>query len=242
MSMGFLEGQVIANATGVATTPAFTNTFALGQLVVVTINYSGGANATTSVVDNASVSNTYTAIPGASVANGATLFQAVYYAVITTAKASPTVTVNYNSASTNAGVVVQYFNGFIGTPTLDQSASSANTTSTTVTSGASGTTAEPTELIIGIGAYHAGTTTFTLGSGYTNLTQLNSSADTVAAALESKLVSFTNTQTATFTLGTTNINIGGVITFYDPSATSLPHVKFNNSTLRPHLFSPGLAR
>jgi hypothetical protein len=241
MSMAFVEGQVIANATGVATTPAFTNTFALGQLVVVTVNFSGGTNPTTSVTDNASTPNTYTLISGASIANGATLYQAVYYAVITTAKASPTVTVNYSSASNNAGVVVQYFNGFVGTPTLDQSGSSANTTSTTVTSGASSGTTQNNELVIGMGVYHAGTTTFTLGAGYTNLTQLNNSTDTVGVAMESNLVATMNAQTATFTLGTTNVNIGGVLTFYDTSIANV-HVKFNNSGMRPYGFSPGIAR
>lgn len=218
MALAFVEGQSAANGTGVATTPAFTNTFALGQLVVVTIMFDGGANAVTSVVDNASTSNTYTLISGASVGNGTTLYQAVYYAVITHSKASPTVTVNFNSAATNAGAVVQYFNGFVGTPTLDKSHSSLNTTSTTVTSGASTATTYPIELVIGSGTYAGTATTFSLGTGYTNLTQLNNSTDTVYAAMESLLTSTTGAQTATFTLAVTKVNAGGVVTFYDPSA------------------------
>jgi hypothetical protein len=39
MALAFVEGKAVTNATGVATTAAFTNTFAVGQLVVVTINY-----------------------------------------------------------------------------------------------------------------------------------------------------------------------------------------------------------
>lgn len=213
MAIAFIEGQVIDNGTGIATTPAFTNAFAVGQLAVVTIAFDGGANTTTSVTDNATTPNTYTLISGSSVGNGTTMYLATYWAKITTAKASPTVTVNYNSATTNADVCVQYFNGFVGTPTLDQSKSTVNTTSTTVTSGASSATTVAAELVVGAGVYISTATTFTLGAGYTNLTANNIAAR--AVAMESKVVAATGAQTATFTLGATRVNTGAVSTFYD---------------------------
>jgi fibronectin-binding autotransporter adhesin len=229
----FVEGQSVTNSTNTAVTPPFTNSFAVGQLVVVTAMYSGGANATQSIFDNASPSNQYNFIAGASgqvVSGGA--YIAVYYSIIRTAKTSPTVTIQYNSAATNIAVTAQYFNGFVGTPILDISKLSVNTTSTTVTSGASGSTTQANELVVGMGVYDYGTnTTYSLGSGYSNLTQANDATNSVTAAMESKIVSAIGAQTATFTLATTNVNGGAVVSFYD-SANAVPIIdKFSNTDM-----------
>lgn len=231
MALSFVEGKTVNNTTGVATTAAFTNTFAVGQLVVVAVNYDGGSNVTTSVTDNATTPNTYTLIPGASKA-GTGIFQAVYYAKITTAKASPTVTVNYTSTSSNAVVTAQYFNGFVSTPTLDESTSSANATSTTVTSGASGVTAQAIELIVGVGSIGHVTAAFTLGAGYTNLSGQSGSVSLVKSGIgmESLITASTGAQTATFTLNATAVNVGGVVTFYDAASGSLPSVSDTATT------------
>lgn len=236
MALAFVEGQSVTDIAGVATTPAFTNSFAVGQLVVVAMTYSGTIDATTSVVDNATPSNTYTKIDGATLASQG---QVMYYSVITTAKASPTVTVNFNSTSTNIGVVVQYFNGFVDTPYIDRAVRKTNSSSTTVTSGTSPVLNKTVELVVGTGHYLAGTTTFTLGAGYTNLTQLNNSTNGVAVAMESLVTSSVDALAATFTLGAANPNSGGLVAFADGAFN---HFKFNNSGLRPHPFSPGLAR
>jgi hypothetical protein len=220
MALAFVEGKAIDNSTGVATTAAFTNAFAVGQLVVVTIAFDGGANTVTSVTDNASVPNTYNLISGASAGNGSTMYLATYYAIITTAKSSPQVTVNYNSSGTNADVIAQYFNGFTGTPTLDKSQSSVNASSTTCTSGATSATTQATELIVGGGVHISTTSVFSLGTGYTNLTTNNISAR--AVAMESKVVSSTGAQTATFTIAAARVNTGAVTTFYDNAGGGSP--------------------
>jgi hypothetical protein len=213
MALAFVEGQVIDNGTSVATTPAFTNSFAVGQLVVVCIAFDGGANAVTSVVDNAAVSNTYNLISTASVGNGTTMYLATYYSIITTAKASPTVTVNYNSAATNADVCVQYFNGFVGTATLDKSVAQTNASSTTCTSGASAATTQSVELVVGMGVHISTTSAFTLGAGFTNLTTNNIAAR--AVAMESLVTASTGAQTANFSIAAARVNAGAVVTFYD---------------------------
>lgn len=236
MALAFVEGQSVTNITGVATTPAFTNSFAVGQLVVVAMTYSGSIDSTTSVVDNATPSNTYKRISDASSAGAG---QVLYYSVITTAKASPTVTVNFNSAATNIGVVVQYFNGFVDTPYIDRAKRQSNSSSTTVTSGTSPVLNKSVELVVGTGHYLAGTTTFSLGAGYTNLTQLNDSTNAVAVAMESLVTSSVDALAATFTLGAANANFGAILTFTDGAFN---HFKFINKGLRPHPFSPGLAR
>lgn len=211
----FVEGKVVTNGTGVATTPAFTNAFVAGQLVVVNIIYDGGVTGlTTSVVD--SKGNTYHQVGSFALADSATIAIDAWYAVITTGGAAPTVTVNFNSAATNVNVVVQYFNGFTGTPTLDKAKSQFNTSSTTVTSGASAATIVATELVVGLAGHAATVSAFSLGSGYTNLTQ--SSVANMQAAMESKMVYATGAQTATFTIAAARVNMGGVLTFYDFSS------------------------
>jgi hypothetical protein len=77
-----------------------------------------------------------------------------------------------------------------------------------------------------MGTYTGTATTFTLGSGYTNLTADNVSNE--AVAMESKVVSSTGTQTATFTLGAARVNTGGVVTFYDLS-TAVSPITFNQT-------------
>lgn len=222
MALAFVEGQVIDNGTGVATTPAFTNSFVTGQLVVITACFDGASDTTTSITDNATTHATYIKVTNASgLAGGAgTNYKAVYYAVWAATKASPTITVNFNSAATNCNVVVQYFNGFTGTPTLDVSATQANLSSTTVTSPTSSATAQATELVIGSGGYTGTVTTFSLGSGYTNLTQSN--VANRAGAMESKVVSSTGTQVATFTLAVAKANGASVTSFYDAVAGATP--------------------
>lgn len=219
MALVFVEGQVVDDITGVATTPAFTNAFAVGQLVVVTICCDTTANPVTNVTDNATIPNTYTIVTNATVSNATNLCQIVYYSVITTAKASPTVTVVYNSTASNADVAVQYFNGFVGTATLDQAKSQVNASSTTATSGASGTTTQATELVVGMATHISTASAFTLGAGYTNLTTNNIAAR--AVAMESKVVASTGAQTATFTIAAARVNSGGVVTFYDTGGAAV---------------------
>lgn len=215
MSMAFVEGQVKSSGATPATTPAFTNALAVGQLIVVFCGSDGGATGNiTSVTD--SKGNTYTQVPGFNTANGGgTLDVDCWYAVVTTGHtgAAPTVSVNFNAAATNMNAIVQIFNGFTGTPTLDQSHTSDNTSSTTVTSNASAATVQAVELVVGGGVHASTVSAWTLGTGYTNLT--SSDVGARSAAMESKVVSSTGAQTATFTLAAARVNMGGVLTFYD---------------------------
>lgn len=220
MAIAFLEGQV-ANATASpVATPAFTNALAVGQLVVVYVTYDAGLAAlTTSVTD--SKGNTYINVPSF-YALDATNNMAIdcWYAVVTTGHtgAAPTVSVAFNAVSANANIVVQVFNGFVGTPTFDKKNTSVNASSTTATSGASAATTVAAELVVG-GAVHTGTVSaYSLGAGYTNLTQ--SSVANRQAAMESKVVAATGAQTATFTIALARANIGGVATFYDLVASA----------------------
>jgi hypothetical protein len=124
---------------------------------------------------------------------------------------------NFNATSENCVLVVQHFNGFTGTPTLDKKSTSSNVSSTTITSGATATLAQAVELVIGLGIHASTTSLISLGAGYTNLTEVSIAAR--EAAMESKVVAATTAVTATFSIALARVNIGGVVTFYAASTT-----------------------
>lgn len=215
MAMAFVEGQVKNSAASPATTPAFTNAVATGQLVVAYPCFDVGAAAlTTAVTDNKG--NLWVAAPlfyTFSATNNLALD--CWYTIITVPATAGTYTASlaFNDTAASTNWVVQYFNGFVGVPTIDQAAKSINASSTTLTSGATGATTAATELVIG-GGVHTGTVSaITLGTGYTNLT--TSSVANRQSAMESKVVGATGAQTANFTIAAARASIGGVVTFQD---------------------------
>ena len=179
------------------------------------MGYDGGVTGlTTSVTD--SKGNTYNKVTGMDIANGGgTLSLDCWWAIVTTGHtgASPTISVAFNDTLTNANIVVQVFNGFTGTPTLDQFQHSSNVSSTTVTSGTTPLIVNANELIVGGGVHASTVSAWTLGATYTNLTSSDIAAR--SAAMESKVVAIATTEVATFTLAAARVSIGGVVTFYD---------------------------
>lgn len=213
MALAFVQG-VVKNATATpAAFPAFGTAVAVGDLIVVLAGGDGGVTGTVvSVTD--SLGNTYTQVPSFDFANaGGTLNMDAWYSVVTHAGSSNVVTVAFHDTLENFNGVVQHFNGFTATATLDKRSTSSNASSTTCTSGATATTTNANEIVIGMGIHASTTSAFSLGTGYTNLTQSNVSAR--ATAMESKIVSATGAQTATFSIAAARVNMGGVLTFYD---------------------------
>lgn len=213
MALAFVEGQVKDSGTTPATTPAFSATIVAGQLLVAYGGLDGGSTGDmTGVTD--SKGNTWTHVPGMDIANaGGTLSLDAWYCVPVTGGTSFTVSVAFDDVNSNCNAVVQYFNGFTGVPTLDKVQHSSNTSSTTATSGATATLTQSVELVVG-GAVHASTTSaYSLGSGFTNLTQ--SSVSARQSGMESLVSAATTAQTANFTIAAARVNIGGVVTFYD---------------------------
>lgn len=206
-----------ANSSG-STTPLVLTTFSsaivVGQLIVLTIaDDSGVANHLGTVSDSAG--NVYTRVATASGQGSSCLNQ--YYAPVTVGGSANTVAVSvaWNIADTTGiSVAAGYYNGFVGTPTLDQSKVGGPTSSTSPSSGATGTTINANELVIG-GVEHAGTASnFSLGATYSNLIQ-PSGVSGHQVAQESKVVAATGTQTATFSIAASREWICGAMTFYD---------------------------
>lgn len=214
MALAFVQGQFSTGTSGA--TPqaltAFSSSIAVGDLIVVLAGFDTGTiGLATSVTD--SKGNTYTRVPSLNTNSTTVISLDAFYTVVTAGGASNVVTLNFNDTASNCVLIAQHFNGFLGTATLDKSRAQANASSTTTTSGATAATIAATELVVGLGIHASTVSAYSLGSGYTNLTQ--ASIANRQAAMESAVVSSTGAQTATFTSAAARVNIGGVLTFYD---------------------------
>lgn len=213
MALAFVQGVVKNSGTTPAAAPAFASSVAVGDLIVVYMGMDGGVTGVVTGVTD-SLGNTYQRVAGMDIANaGGTLALDCWYAVATHAGASNVITVAFTDTASNMNFVAQHFNGFTGTPTLDKFQHSSNASSTSATSSATAATTQANEIVIG-GFVHASTASaWSLGTGYSNLTQSNIAAR--SAAMESKVVAATGAQTAAATIAAARVNIGGVVTFYD---------------------------
>lgn len=206
MAPTYVTGQVSKGASSGAstTTSAFSSATTTGNLIVVSISTNGAANAVTSVTDTAG--NTYAKVW--SVANSSVTSD-LWYAENITGGASQTVTVTVSTARATA-VVAHEYSGISLTSSLDKSVT-ATGSSNAPASGNTPTTTVASEIVIGAVAMLGGATTFTVGSGYTNLNQ--QLAANVATAQESLVTTSTGTQSAAFGASATTIWACGCVTF-----------------------------
>lgn len=216
MALAYAAGATSNNNTGTATTGSL-GTTATGQLIVVTISDdSATATSVTSVTDNKG--NTYTKVPitqgTSSVLINSSSTQ-MWYAVTTSAGASHTVTVAWNTAATGRVTVsAQYFTGFTSTPTLDKyTAATSTSNNTTANPGTTGTTTQAAEIVV-VGAGHAGTASaFSAGAGMSNINQVSQANASVGQA--SKIVAAIGTQTGTLTIAASRAWGAIIATFMD---------------------------
>lgn len=215
MAIAFVQGQFSTGSAGTTpqALPAFATNVAVGDLIVCLAGGDGGqvGNAT-SFSDN--LGNTYTRVPSFDAGNtGGTLNLDAFYCRVTNAGAC-TITLVFNSANENCVIVAQHFNGFVGTATFDQKITSPNNaSSTTCTSGTTGTLAQAVSLVVGLGLHASTVSAFSLGAGYTNLTQ--ASIANRQAAMESKVTAATTATAATFSIAAARVSMGGALVFYD---------------------------
>lgn len=229
MAISYVQSVSIATDTNPATMAAFGATVALGSLIVVMAVGDGGVAPTVTGVTD-SKGNVYTKIPGSDFGNG--LNMVAYMTVVSVAGTGDIVSVAFSDATENLRVVAQNFGGFVGTPTFDQ-IKNATGSSAGPASGSTSVTSYANELIIGMLARDGDVaSTITAGSGYGNLV---STASTVAAAMESQVVSSSGGYNATFTLSVTRPWLAQAITFYDntggPSGPSGPSGPMNTQFL-----------
>lgn len=131
--------------------------------------------------------------------NGGAFDMEVWYATNALPSATHTVTAVDNGGGVDSLIIVEEWTGQTYNPFDIQSESAG--TGTAITTGAGAPNAVAAEVVFGFCA-QTGTPTITLGTGYTNLTQINSAFTTIAT--ESKVTSTTGSQVAAFTSTLTN--------------------------------------
>ncbi len=195
MAAVFIQSAT-SNGTVSPQTPTFSSTTTNGNLIVVAISESGGnAASITGVTDT--FGNTYTQVPATALIATVTSVQA-WYAYNIVGGASHAVNVAFNTGiAARISVTAQEFSGFGSTDPYDVSVG-ATGTSTTPSSGATGTTSQADSLVVGFLSRNGNASSLvSVGAGYSNFATSVSASE---AALESKNVAVTGTQTATFNL------------------------------------------
>ena len=202
--MAFVKSTTGNTTSSPTTTTAFTGSTTSGNLIVVTTSDDSGTTANGITVTD-SKGNAYSKVIHA--ANASTL--SMWYAANITGGASHTVTATWDEAATGRVTVIaeEHDGGFT---TLDKSTSAAGS-STTPSSGATAATTVASETVVGGVSYGGTATTVSLGATYSNLGTV-SVAD-AGSGQESKTVSATGAQTATFGLAASRAWVCGVLTF-----------------------------
>lgn len=217
MAISFVQGSSGANASG-STNLTLTGTFAgattTGNAIIVGIANDGAAGAVTGVTDVQG--NTYTLVVRntASTAVTAEIWAAFN---ITGGLANViTATQGFNDGA----IFAQEWSGLAVSSATDQLARGTGTT-TTMTSTTPSTT-QADELVFAVGEVDlSGTNTVTAGAGYTNF--LTASSSFIRGAIESKVVSATGAQTATFTIASGAAGWrSNIATFKSASVAAIP--------------------
>lgn len=229
MSFVHIQSPTQVQTGSTATTVAIPcSAVVAGDLVVVNIKIVNTADVSPTCTDNATTPNTYAlAATQVTSGNGNVLYQ--FYGVAQTGGAT-TITVNW-TGSFFARIDMEEFSGNAPTNALvfDQGASNFGATAT-----ASSATIKPSrvgELIVAGVDQNSTVTATTAGANYV----LDNSGSGLLGVQHR--LSGTTSETAPMTW-TTSSSWEEVVGAYYPAQ----HVKFNNSGLRPHPFSPGLAR
>jgi hypothetical protein len=208
VAIGFVQsaGGNTGAAANIATS-AFSSATTLNNLIVVTANGGGTANAITSVTDTAL--NTYSKV--FSIAFGSAVSLDVWYATGIAVVGSNVVTGHRASGAAGTLVAAEYSGIAISSP-ADVFVTGTASSNASAASGSTATTVMASELVVGgVGSGLLGTTSATLGAGYTNLAQQSVSGNFVAQ--ESKVVSAIGTQSAAFTLNVADYWVCGCVTF-----------------------------
>jgi len=167
---------------------AFGSNTIAGNLIVVSIEVS--SLTVSSVTDNAG--NTYQLATSISTSG---MDSEIWYAYNIAGGVSPTITVHHPSAGTSAAVAQEFSGIESGSDPLDQTATNSGTGGT-ANSGTTSSTTRANELIIGAIADNFNAPT--VGTGYSNLATKVDGGGNSFSGIESKVVSSTGTQSATF--------------------------------------------
>lgn len=227
MAAPFTIAQTVG---GTYTASASSTTISMGNVTqgnMILVVVCSNTQAVTTITDT--LGNTYSLVDKQS--SGADM--ELWYAPNITGGATPTITVKVVSASAISCLAREYSGPRISNP-LDQHVA-AHGTSANLDSGASKVTDTPYQLVIGWGGIQAGNPTYTAGGSFGNLSTQQGVSQSISCAIEDQIVTTTGTQDATMTSSLSTNWSCGVATFATGS-------NFYAVKLRPHIFSPGIAR
>jgi hypothetical protein len=193
-----VQEQTIVNAAASPGTGTMPSAFTAGNLVVVAVVWtSSTVNIVSAVSDGV---NTYTKILEKNEAGTGVSSQLWYAWNVSPASA---MSITFNATANDVSAIIREYSGIQSSADpLDVSVGTTGS-STSPSSGATATTTISNELVVGAFSDGLGATqTYTVGSGYGNLTTIANSGSW-DVALEDKNVTATGAQTATLTLGTT---------------------------------------
>lgn len=209
--------QASSNTALVAPSVSVVISVTAGNFIAV-LGQSGTFSNLTGISDTAG--NSYTS-NGTSWSFGAN--DLILWFAVANSTASITITVTGSSATGNYAAIVQEFSGIIGTKDKTTKASG---TSSTADSGNTATTSSANELIIG-GFNYASTGAATVGTGFSNLTQVDAFTGAFGVAMESKIVSSVGAYNATLGLPGSVIWGAGVATFAASSPVARASFLYN---------------
>ena len=235
--MGILRLQT-ASGTKVAATGS-PHTLAVGQitagsLLICAVGVDGITDKFTSLGDG---TNTFTRIgtPQRVDGGGGNGWFYFAYKENATAVAAPTLSLALSGISASV-IIFMEFSGF-STSVLDANIYAGGSASTALNSTAAATTAQAYELLVNGGYSDLGGGTYTLGEEWQGKVQAQNADNDGYMAYQ--IVNITGAYTAKTTLSSASDNSCGIATF---KASGTSAVSRNDKTLRPHPFSPGLAR
>lgn len=218
------------SVTNVAATPAniIMGSTKAGSLLIVATAWGLGspANPVTGVSDGG---DTFTKLFDTPAGNVTVTF---WYAFNVVARATPTVAVAFNDASSNLSAICREYSGISTSSPLDKSISTTGA-GTSASSGNSAIISRGNELIVGVfGDDFGAGQSYTAGSGFGNATTI-SNINSNNVALEDQITSTAKAYAATATLSSANW-FAGIATFKAQN----PNFRLRPA-LRPYPFSPG---
>jgi hypothetical protein len=204
----------------------------IGSLIVVPITLTLGGQSITSVTDT--VGNTYSTVAASQGVGSSGNYTVVCYYTYNQSAGANTVTIHLSSTGDDIAAIVREYGEIDRSKALDKAAVT-NGTGTAIASPASATTTTSKELVVAfMGASWTSGDAITT-TAYNNLLSKND-ASSVQTAIADTVTLGLAAQTASFTLNSSENWACGVATF----PMTMP--SFHAQTIRPHPFSPGLAR
>lgn len=220
MAISFHQRNGSGVKTGVTSVSlALTQAIALGEAVIIPLGFAQGTIPTiTSITDDSATPNTWSLIISPFKTAGGNQIAAMLFCPMDKTALTTLNHVTFTlSVSSNLYYTIDTFNGFVGTPTVDKTATGSGTGTAADTS--SVTTAQANELLYGHAGSDHSTSAFTVGTGYTFVGAAQGYDSNNVGRAEYKIVSATGSYDAPLSISASTDWTAMLATVYDQAAT-----------------------